>query len=144
MPPVWGCDLTLHIRFLRGSRTSTSDHADTVFYVLLQAAVVLPILMPLHILYAPSNISKTSMIRASVSSLVESSGHKWLWVHSILIWWTSILWMLTVLWIVWGGIGYRKREVARLRARAPASASQYRTLMVLNIPPDSESPARPS
>lgn len=136
MPPVWGCDLTLHMRFLRASRRSFIDTADPVFYVLLQASVVLPVLMPLHVLYAPDNISKTSMIRASVSSLVESSGYRWLWVHSILIWWTSIMWILTVLWIVWGGIGYRKREVARLKARAPAPAIQFRTLMVLNIPPD--------
>lgn len=119
-----------------------------VFYIVIQVLVVMPVLMPLHILYSPSTISKTSMIRASVSSLVETSGAKWLWVHTILIWWSSILWLSTALWIVWGGIGYRKREVERLRLRHankekveaedPEGAKQFRSLMVLNIPPDSE------
>lgn len=127
------------------------------------------------------------MVRAGISSLVESSGSRWLWVHSVLIWWVTICWVGTVLWIVWGGIGYRRREVDRLRRRVegekqkrqgkerregsgegqegeisgvlvgdvpgaearengemyvngeePIGVKQYRTLMVLNIPPDSE------
>lgn len=149
MPPIWGCDLTLHARFLRGSRTSApSIELISVFYIFIQVLVVMPVLMPLHILYSPDTIAKTSMLRASVSSLVETTGDKWLWVHCILIWWSSILWLATALWIVWGGIGYRKREVERLRERQkiqvkqvdedPEGAKQFRTLMVLNIPPDSE------
>lgn len=118
-------------------------------------------------------------------------------MHSLLIWWVTVCWLGTVLWIVWGGIGYRRREVARLRVRLekereeqvnpgfavardesivgemgqlvaateastdrpadantetssgmngrilqqeeePVGIKQYRTLMVLNIPPDSE------
>jgi 4-hydroxybenzoate polyprenyltransferase len=120
-----------------------------VFYIFIQVLVIMPVLMPLHILYSPNTIAKTSMLRASVSSLVETTGDKWLWVHSILIWWSSILWLATALWIVWGGIGYRKREVERLRARQrmqakeveedPEGAKQFRSLMVLNIPPDSTS-----
>ena len=120
----------------------------TVTYIFIQVLVVMPILMPLHILYSPDTIAKTSMIRASVSSLVETSQGRWLWVHTILIWWSSILWLFTALWIIWGGIGYRKREVERLRERHAAQgksdeevegAKQFRTLMVLNIPPDSKS-----
>jgi hypothetical protein len=161
-----------------------------VFYTLLQLLIVAPILLPLHILYSPSTVDVTSMIRAGISSLVESSGSKWLWVHSVLIWWVTACWISTVIWIIWGGAGYRRREVARLKMKVeqerldrravsgldgarssgaigemgqllgqsesgrdlhaqivetgdydgdePVGVKQYRTLMILNIPPDSE------
>ena len=98
------------------------------------------------------------MTRASISSLVESSGAHWLWIHSILIWWLTITWTLTVLWITWGALAYRRREIEKLkitvenarvqgtvRSLAPQSVGstdpeglkRFRTLMVENIPPDS-------
>ncbi len=107
------------------------------------------------------------MLKASVSSLVESSGSEWLWVHAVLIWWISITWILTVLWITWGGLAYRRREVRQLAARVKAlqqakilaargedgiaggetykwtvgndceGIKRFRTLLVANIPPDS-------
>lgn len=124
--------------------------------------------MPLHIFYSPKDISKTSMTRASVSSLVESSGSRWLWVHAILIWWITITWTMTVLWITWGALAYRRREIRRLAERVKESRAKrrqmgggeeglaanddawtvgddregikrFRTLMVTNVPPDSES-----
>jgi len=127
--------------------------------------------MPLHIFYSPDNISSTSMIRASVSSLVVSSGSRWLWVHAVLIWWVTITWTATVLWITWGALAYRRREIKRLAKRVEASREtkrllalgedglgrggadeadkwtvgderdgikRFRTLMVTNVPPDSE------
>lgn len=190
MPPIWGLDITLHIRFLRaccesGPLAGLALYSQAVFYTLLQLLIVAPILLPLHILYSPSNVDITSMIRAGISSLVESSGSKWLWVHSLLIWWVTACWVLTVIWIIWGGAGYRRREVARLRIKVeaeraaaksggsvssgtvgemgqlgdgnqedrplegrivgdevgeeePVGVKQYRTLMILNIPPDSK------
>lgn len=127
--------------------------------------------MPLHIFYSPDNISSTSMIRASVSSLVVSSGSRWLWVHAVLIWWVTITWTATVLWITWGALAYRRREIKRLAKRVEESREtkrrlalgedglgrggaddadkwtvgderdgikRCRTLMVTNVPPDSE------
>lgn len=156
-----------------------SGQADkTVFYTLLQTCVIVPfvprlylnpadhysILMPLHILYAPADVNRTSMTRASISSLVASSGSHWLWIHSVLIWWVTISWLCTVLWITWGGLAYRRREIRKLAAKVEADKAQekmvtqsengfaatwrgsewngvkrYRTLMVTNVPPDSES-----
>ncbi|WWC86374.1 uncharacterized protein L201_001250 [Kwoniella dendrophila CBS 6074] len=135
MPEKCGLDLTLHARFLRVS----------VFYTLLQTIIILP----------------TSMLRASVSSLVQSSGSKWLWVHAVLVWWITITWIGTVLWITWGGLAYRRRQIKSLAAQVSASREakrietrgeegggspssvdsckgikRYRTLMVTNIPPD--------
>jgi hypothetical protein len=131
--------------------------------------------MPLHIFYSPDNISSTSMIRASVSSLVVSSGSRWLWVHALLIWWVTITWTATALWITWGALAYRRREIKRLAKRVEESREarrrlargedglsnvaadeaerwsvgddregikRFRTLMVTNVPPDSEYAAR--
>ena len=82
----------------------------------------------------------------------------------ILIWWITIGWISTVLWITWGGLAYRRRELRRLAARVQADkdtekamyrgengeigawrgsewngVKRYRTLLMTNIPPDSES-----
>jgi hypothetical protein len=119
-------------------------------------------------LYAPDNINKTSMLRAGIDGLVSSSGSKWLWVHAVLVWWISITWTCTALWIGWGALAYRRRGIARLRKKveqargekrqvsrgeegllqednqgwAVADQSEgikkFRTLMVINVPPDSE------
>ncbi|WVQ77073.1 hypothetical protein IAR50_006756 [Cryptococcus sp. DSM 104548] len=151
MPAKCGLDITLHARFLRAS----------FFYTLFHALIIMPILMPLHIFYSPSDVSKTSMVRASISSLVQSSGSKWLWVHALLIWWVSITWIGVVLWITWGALAYRKREIRALGVKLEemkTSARQesrgeegqddihpyadcpglkrFRTVMVTNIPPD--------
>lgn len=153
-------------------------------YTFLQVCVVLPlvpghsiafladkqysILMPLHILYAPDNIEKTSMLRAGISSLVDTSGSRWLWVHTVLIWWVTITWLYTVLWVTWGALGYRKRELLRLEAKVKAARfkretnggdegenrvelddwtlgedsegiKKFKTVMMTNVPPDSGS-----
>jgi hypothetical protein len=76
---------------------------------------------------------------------------------------------MTVLWIGWGAVAYRRREIRRLAARLEASREEkrqiaggengvagtanrwidgddcegikkFRTLMVTNVPPDSKSP----
>ncbi|OCF45349.1 hypothetical protein I317_00872 [Kwoniella heveanensis CBS 569] len=151
MPEKCGLDLTLHARFLRGA----------FFYTLLQTVIIMPILMPLHIVYSPSDIARTSMLRASVSSLVQSSGSRWLWVHALLIWYITITWTATLLWITWGALAYRRRQIDGLAKRVAAAreakrhaargeegenswslaedcpgVKRYRTLMVTNVPPD--------
>ena len=108
------------------------------------------------------------MLKASISSLVESSGSKWLWVHAVLIWWITLTWTATVLWITWGGLAYRRREVRRLQHRVTSpnviknrtqmennggpsdeadslaviekceGVKRFRTVLVMNVPPDSK------
>jgi hypothetical protein len=119
-------------------------------------------------LYAPDDINKTSMLRAGIDGLVAATGAKWLWVHAVLVWWISITWTCTALWIGWGGLAYRRRGIARLRKKVESARSEkrqlstgeegllqdkndewtvadqsegikkFRTLMVINVPPDSE------
>lgn len=134
----------------------------------MQTCIVLPILMPLHILYAPDNINKTSMLRAGIDGLVASQGSKWLWVHAVLIWWISFTWTSVTLWIGWGGLAYRRRGIARLRENVKSTRKErasesrgeegpmdtsgsvwpladgsegikkFKALMIVNVPPDSE------
>ncbi|EIW72492.1 hypothetical protein TREMEDRAFT_66911 [Tremella mesenterica DSM 1558] len=151
MPDKCGLDHTLHARFLRGC----------LFYTILQAFVVLPILLPLHVLYSPHDLSNSSMVKASISSLVETSGARWLWVHAVLIWWVTLTWIATTLWIAWGGLGYRRRQIKQLRRRIETGQyarrqltggedgnaaavhgddcegiKRFKTIMVTNVPPD--------
>lgn len=134
----------------------------------MQTCVVVPILMPLHLLYAPDNINKTSMLRVGIDGLVASSGSKWLWVHAVLAWWISFTWTCTTLWIGWGGLAYRRRGIARLREKVKETRKEavglsrgeeglanndaelwpvadgsegikkFRAVMMVNVPPDSE------
>ena len=107
------------------------------------------------------------MIRASVTSLASSPvGQKRLWVHVVLMWWLSCTWLITILWVTWGAVGYRRREVRNLNIKMKAlrdtrrqteggesglneeenerreaiegceGIKRYRTLLVSNIPPD--------
>ena len=103
------------------------------------------ILMPVHVHYAPSDVPRTSMTRAGISSLVRTSGAHWLWIHAILIWWVTITWTATVLWITWGGLAYRKREIRKLATSLEKSRQTRRqqsvTLQVNGTTP--ESSARP-
>jgi hypothetical protein len=132
------------------------------------ARLISSILLPLHTLYAPPTVEATSMLRAGIDSLVASSGRKWLWVHALLIWWITLTWMSTLLWIAWGALAYRRREIQRLAARVKKSQEEklhitggeeglsrddpdrwtvaedsdgirkFRTLMMVNVPPDSK------
>ncbi|WVQ62072.1 uncharacterized protein L199_000207 [Kwoniella botswanensis] len=120
MPEKCGLDLTLHARFLRGA----------FFYTLLQTVVIMPVLMPLHIIYSPRDIAKTSMLRASVSSLVQSSGSKWLQIKALAA--------------KFAASKETKRTITRGEEGQDSSSivedckgvKRYRTLMVTNVPPD--------
>jgi len=179
MPETCGLDITLHMRFLRGtckarpwprrhqSFTSSYKRAQCFRKLGFDLPVDSRILMPLHIFYSSDEISPTSMTRASVSTLVVTSGARWLWVHALLLWWVTLTWTATILWITWGGLAYRRREVKRLEKKVKASRAdrqrvtggetgvaegdtacsvgddsegikRFRTLMVTNVPPDSE------
>jgi hypothetical protein len=73
----------------------------------------------------------------------------------------TLTWLSTVLWIVWGGLAYRRKEIAKLAKRMAAEREanlirargengddseeneydgkkRWRTIMLTNVPPDSE------
>ncbi|KAF7288521.1 CBM1 domain-containing protein [Mycena chlorophos] len=151
-----GVDAALYIRWLRGC----------FFFVLLHTFTTFPILFPIHVEFSDDTISKESMTRASISSLVVTSeGLSLLWIHICLLFWITLSWIATLLWICHGAFKLRADKIAidakRMAAYDPAEPGYYphphpqfgfaevpklapnhpnfglrlRTVMVANVPP---------
>jgi hypothetical protein len=58
------------------------------------------------------------MSRASISSLVESAkGLSLLWIHICLLFYLTLTWMATLIWISGGAFRFRVQQIAELAAR---------------------------
>ncbi|KAF7422401.1 hypothetical protein PC9H_010557 [Pleurotus ostreatus] len=155
MNKLRGVDATLYVRFLRGCFWFSLLHTFTTF----------PILFPIHVEFSDNSVSPKSMTRASISSLVLTShGLSLLWIHICLLFWVTLSWMATLLWISVGAFRLRAQKIEAARQRIasgePPSISyphphpQYgflevpplqgdpaneglrlRTVMVTNVPP---------
>ncbi|KAF4590709.1 hypothetical protein EYR40_009306 [Pleurotus pulmonarius] len=155
MNQLRGVDATLYVRFLRGCFWFSLLHTFTTF----------PILFPIHVEFSDNSVSPKSMTRASISSLVLTShGLSLLWIHICLLFWVTLSWMATLLWISVGAFRLRAQKIEAARQRIasgePPSISyphphpQYgflevpplqgdpaneglrlRTIMVTNVPP---------
>ncbi|KAF8595215.1 hypothetical protein BDV93DRAFT_611513 [Ceratobasidium sp. AG-I] len=142
-----GTDATVYTRFLVGC----------VFFITIHVFTTLPVLLPLHVTHAPPSIPPRSMVRASLSSLIDSSafgGDKVTWrgnlrllsVHCALLWWLSLTWIGTLLWICRGAFRLREamvQDAKRSREKHlaenngtehPEQGWRLRTIMVTNIP----------
>ncbi|KAG9102105.1 hypothetical protein FRC06_002321 [Ceratobasidium sp. 370] len=142
-----GTDATVYTRFLLGC----------VCFVALHAVTTLPVLLPLHVTHAPPSVSPRSMTRASLSSITDSGAFggdrdswkgnlKLLSVHCALMWWLSVTWIGTLLWICRGAFRLREAMVqdaktAREKYLAenngvehPHQGWRLRTVMVSDIP----------
>ncbi|GAB1525578.1 hypothetical protein RhiTH_008741 [Rhizoctonia solani] len=140
-------DATVYIRFLVGC----------VFFVALHGCTTLPILLPLHVTYAPPSVSPRSMTRASLSSLIDSDAFgidresyrgnlKLLSVHVAVLWWMSLTWIGTLLWICRGAFRLREAMVQDARKEReiylkqnngvpnPHQGWRLRSVMVTDIP----------
>ncbi|KAF9077786.1 hypothetical protein BDP27DRAFT_1311677 [Rhodocollybia butyracea] len=151
-----GVDAALYIRFLRGC----------FWFILLQTCTTFPILLPIHLEFSEGSISPKSMTRASISSLVSTSkGLSLLWIHICLLFWITLSWIATLLWIIHGAFRMRSDNIAAAAQRkasndpesrkyhphphppynfaddpsldtiAPVDGLRFRTIMVSNIPP---------
>ncbi|GAA93771.1 uncharacterized protein L969DRAFT_92310 [Mixia osmundae IAM 14324] len=133
-----GMDAATYVRWIRGCW----------YIILLHLVTVFVILMPLHLHYAPPTISQGSMARASLSSLVLSpTGINYLWVHTVLMWWVSLTWMVMLIWLSMGVIRHRRKTLDQLALdladptgdqdypeRSSKGAWKYRTVVVSNLP----------
>ena len=130
-----GIDATLYIRFLRGCCTSCQTHRSVHdsahllkgWFALLHTFTTFPVLFPIHVILSEKD-SPASMTRASVSSLTDSpKGRSLLWVHLIIIFWISITWMMTLLWIAQGLMRMRAANLlATTENRSNQPKIQYR------------------
>ncbi|KAF8895476.1 hypothetical protein BD779DRAFT_1609024 [Infundibulicybe gibba] len=115
-----GIDATLYVRFLRGCFWFALVHTFTTF----------PILFPIHVEFADGSVPPKSMARASMSSLVDTEkGRSLLWIHICLLFWITLSWMCTLLWVCNGAFRLRASniEAASREAAVPASerCTQY-------------------
>ncbi|KAJ6559133.1 hypothetical protein DFH09DRAFT_1247926 [Mycena vulgaris] len=156
MNELRGVDATLYVRFLRGC----------FWFVLLHTLTTFPILFPIHVKFSDGGVSEKSMTRASIASLVAThEGLELLWIHIVLLFWITLSWMGTLLWICHGAFRLRADKTAiaakRMASYDPADTTyhphphpQYgfadvpaldrhhpnfglrlRTVMVSNVPP---------
>ncbi|EUC63218.1 tranport-associated late exocytosis protein [Rhizoctonia solani AG-3 Rhs1AP] len=144
---IVGTDATVYTRFLVGC----------VFFVALHGCTTLPILLPLHVTHAPPSVPPRSMTRASLNSLTNSRAFdrdresytgnlRLLSVHVAVIWWMSLTWIGTLLWICRGAFRIREAMVQDARKERekylqenngnphPHQGWRLRTVMVTDIP----------
>ncbi|KAF9498980.1 hypothetical protein BDN71DRAFT_1464773 [Pleurotus eryngii] len=108
MNKLRGVDATLYVRFLRGCFWFSLLHTFTTF----------PILFPIHVEFSDNSVSPKSMTRASISSLVLTShGLSLLWIHICLLFWVTLSWMATLLWISIGAFRLRAQKIEAARQR---------------------------
>ncbi|KAJ7505259.1 hypothetical protein B0H11DRAFT_2154128 [Mycena galericulata] len=156
MNELRGVDATLYIRWLRGC----------FWFVLLHTVTTFAILFPIHVEFSEGSVSKASMTRASITSLVATKqGLSLLWIHICLLFWITLSWMATLLWICHGAFRLRADKMAimakRMASQDPTDNTNYphphpqyaftdvptvdqhhpnfglrlRTVMVSNVPP---------
>jgi len=102
LPELIGIDATLYIRFLKGIRWFIALHTTTTF----------PIIFSIHIIFSSPSISLSSMEKASISSVIQSTrGIRVLFVHVIVMYWITITWIMNLLWILHGLFRYRAESI---------------------------------
>ncbi|EMD39889.1 hypothetical protein CERSUDRAFT_112144 [Gelatoporia subvermispora B] len=110
-----GVDATLYTRFLRGC----------FWFALIQSLTTLPVLFPIHVEFSDGSISPESMTRASITSLVSTDkGRSLLWIHMILLVWTTLCWMGILYWIIAGAFRLRAQTILAAANRAATQAQQ--------------------
>lgn len=93
-------------------------------FALLHTFTTVPILLPIHIHFSDNSVSQRSMTRASISSLVGTiEGTRLLGIHVTLLFYISLSWIASLIWICRGVFQYRKEQIQRV-AESRASATQ--------------------
>jgi hypothetical protein len=126
-----GVDASLYVRFLKGCGEFTTslilsitynECAALVRFTLAQTLTTFPILLPIHVTFSDDSVSPKSMIRASISSLVNTAkGSSLLWIHLLLLIWVTLSWMATLHWIIRGTFQFR---AAKIKEAAQHAAGQ--------------------
>lgn len=102
-----GCDAALYIRFLRGA----------FYWTLISSCTTFPILLTINVQYSPPTILRTSIERASITSLIlTEEGKDVLWVNVLCAYTLTISWMITLGWIGYGAIRNRRTVLRKMKA----------------------------
>jgi len=100
---------------------------QTGWFALLHTFTTFPVLFPIHVVFSKGD-SPASMTRASISSLTSTpKGKSLLWIHLIVLFWVSITWMITLLWVAHGLMRMRAANLFAAAENHPnRSKTQYR------------------
>ena len=94
-----------------------------VWFTFAHTISTLPILFPIHLEFSEGSISKKSMTRASISSLVSTTkGLSLLWIHLILLIWVTFSWIYTLYWIASGTFRFRAQKIQEVAKRVALRA----------------------
>ena len=97
-----GGDCSAYIRLLRG----------WFYWTLLMTLTVFPLLLAIHLTFAPPSVLTSSIDRASIASLVQSTvGLELLWVHVVCIWLATFSYFATMYWVGTGVVENRRKEL---------------------------------
>ena len=150
LPQSWflqhsGLDSAVYVRFVTGCW----------MFMVSQLLTTAVILIPLHIIYAPDTVARSSLARASVTALIDSTsgGRGLLWTHTVLLYWQTICWIAVVVWVGWGNIRMRREQLrsplhdardadedkesqdtSGIASTVNRSGWRFRTIKVSNIP----------
>ena len=98
----------------------------TGWFELLHTFTTFPVLFSIHVAFSKED-STASMTRASISSLTKTAkGKSLLWIHLIVLFWVSITWMITLLWVAHGLMRMRAANLAAAENHPNWSKTQYR------------------
>ncbi|TIB15514.1 hypothetical protein E3P92_01650 [Wallemia ichthyophaga] len=110
-------------------------------FTLSQTLTMVPILLPIHFHFSSSGAS-SSMNTASLTHLIENeSGERLIYVHVILYIYTSISWLVALLWLINGTISIREKlaymsadNAEQEEQQAQTQAHKSKSILVTNIP----------
>ena len=92
-----------------------------VWFALVHCLTTFPILFPIHVEFSETTIPTKSMTRASISSLVGThKGLSLLWIHIVLLFWITLSWIVTLLWISTGAFRLRAAKIEAAARQAEA------------------------
>jgi len=93
-----------------------------VWFTLLHSLTTFPVLFPIHLQFSEDTISPKSMTRASISSLVSTQqGLSLLWIHICLLFWITLSWVATLVWICQGAFRLRAEQIEATTKRVASA-----------------------
>lgn len=112
-----GVDAALYVRFLQGC----------LYFTLLHTFTTVPILLPIDIHFSSNDVGTYSMTRASMASLVLTpDGLELLWIQVCLLFWLTITWMATLIYICNGAFEFRAAKIEEAARAAESDAAAER------------------
>ena len=97
----------------------------SVWFTIAHVLTTFPILFPIHVEFSEHSVSPKSMTRASISSLVGTTkGLSLLWIHICLLFWVTLSWIGTLVWVCNGAFKLRAANLEDAAKRIAAESNE--------------------